>query len=150
MRLRLIRAPAPLIAMKARRREYLAPSVRLKPSMREAVIVMPERLVPGIRASIWARPMNTASFNVKLSSVRVLSNFLSAHHRMIPNIKVAHAMTYIVLSQSGSRAWRTKPAAMTGIELMIIKVRSLALLVVLLPVLISFKPMTIARASRQK
>lgn len=143
-------APAPLMAMKANNNEYRAPSVRLNPSILDAVIVIPERLVPGISASICARPMKIASFIVIFSIVRVFSNFLSAHHRIMPNINVAHAMTYIVFSQSGSNACNIKPAAMTGTELMSMNVRSFALCVVLLPVPMSFRPISMASASRQK
>ena len=38
-----------------------AAACRVNPSIKPAVIVMPERDVPGTRANAWAKPIHTAS-----------------------------------------------------------------------------------------
>ena len=50
--------------------EIRAASGRLKPRPRAAVMVMPEREVPGISATAWARPMTIASRQVQSSASR--------------------------------------------------------------------------------
>ena len=72
MRSRVPRAPAPPMAIIDRRRENRAESLAVIPVMRPAVMVMPLRDVPGIRARVWARPMNRAFRIVNFSIVFVL------------------------------------------------------------------------------
>jgi hypothetical protein len=57
-------SPAPAIAGMPRRKEKRAASGRVKPSERAAVMVTPERLVPGISASAWAAPTAIAGHSV--------------------------------------------------------------------------------------
>ncbi len=61
-----------------RRSEKRAASVRSKPSMRAAVMVMPLRLVPGMRARAWAKPMNAALPSVMCSMRRTVMPSRSA------------------------------------------------------------------------
>ena len=118
--------------------------------MREVVIVMPERLVPGISASICDRPIKIASFNVKSSNFFVLGCFVSAHQSTIPNMSVVHAIVYIVFSQSGSNKLMRNPAIMTGMELIIINADKRAFCVFIFPRARSLVPKIRWMTSRQK
>ncbi len=113
-------------------------------------MVMPDLLVPGMRASVWAQPMRNASLKVKSFISRVDGDFASAHQRIMPKITVIHAMTCMVLSQSGSSVWRIRPAMMTGIELMRTYRLSLAFCVFVFLVPMSFMPQSIFITSRRK
>lgn len=84
--------PAPVMAMMESKREKRALAVRVRPRNRPALIVMPERLVPGMRARAWARPMNRAFFHVRVFSLCVSGNFLSAIPRSMPKRMDAHAI----------------------------------------------------------
>lgn len=88
----------------------------MKPRKRAVVMVIPERLVPGIRARVCDRPMRMASLRVKSSSVRVAGDFLSAIHNRIPKINVVHATISVARSHDGSSMWRARPASITGID----------------------------------
>lgn len=79
-------------------------------------MVMPERLTPGIRASIWDMPIRIASLYV-IFSVVFAAGFLSAYQSTMPNIRVVHAITCKVFSQSGCSKCRARPAIITGAEL---------------------------------
>ena len=118
--------------------------------MREVVIVMPERLVPGIRASICDRPIKMASFNVRSSTFFVLGCFVSAHQSTTPNMSVIQAITYIVLSQSGSNKLIRNPAIMTGMELIIMNADKRAFCVFIFPRARSLVPKNKWMTSRQK
>ena len=94
--------PAPITG-KLINMEKRAASERVKPMPSAAVIVMPERDVPGISASAWASPMPMAPFHVKSSVVLDCEPRISAIHSTTPkNIK---AMAMI----SGSRSASLKP-----------------------------------------
>ncbi len=54
----------------ANRNENLEAVSRVMPRNRPAVMVTPEREVPGTRAMAWAMPTRTASFQFSLSRVR--------------------------------------------------------------------------------
>ncbi len=60
-----------------------AAASRVKPNLRAAVIVMPEREVPGLRAITWARPISIASRAVNELSVRSPAK-RSAHNNTSP------------------------------------------------------------------
>ena len=63
--------PAPAIAGMPSRKAKRAASGRSKPSARAAVMVMPERLVPGMMAIAWATPMISAGDNVMSDMRRI-------------------------------------------------------------------------------
>ena len=58
--------------------EKRAASDRSMPSSRAADMVMPERLVPGMRARAWAQPMMTASPTPRCSTWRTVMPIRSA------------------------------------------------------------------------
>ena len=71
-------------------KEYLEASYRLKPINKPAVIIIPDLLVPGIRAKIWNNPMMKASFKFKLLINFLILRFVSAIPSKIPKPRVDH------------------------------------------------------------
>ena len=101
------------------RNENLAAADRLSPSNSPAVMVIPERDVPGIRASACAQPMMMMSLNVRLCSSRVRFPFASDHHSAKPNKMVVVAMTIGDLSDVSMTSLNASPNKPTGIVPMI-------------------------------
>ena len=64
--------------------ENLTAKSRSSPRAMPAVIVLPEREIPGIVATHWQRPMMSASFTVMLRSVRLPWGMRSEMKRMQP------------------------------------------------------------------
>lgn len=109
-----------------------------------AVIVMPDLLVPGMRAKIWERPMNSALFQLRFSAVLSWGLDSSANQRRIPKRIVVVAMIHVSRRAYGTKTWRARPAIMTGIELMMILRARIASWSVNFPVRI-LKPPTMKR-----
>src|SRR5690606_31724192 len=65
-----LNSPLAMMMGMASRKENLAAARRSRPQNRPAVMVTPERDVPGIRAITWATPMINAPFNVSDSNGR--------------------------------------------------------------------------------
>ena len=63
--------PAPKIAGMLSKNEKRAALSRVSPKAKAAVMVVPERDEPGIRATAWARPMSRASLTVIVAVVRL-------------------------------------------------------------------------------
>ena len=85
--------PGKSIAGMESKKEKRAAPARFRPIMSAAVMVMPEREVPGINAMAWAQPINIMSFQVSVCSSRTRFPFASAHHNNKPNAMVVVAMT---------------------------------------------------------
>ncbi len=75
------------------RNEKRADAERVRPSASAAVMVIPEREVPGIRASAWAMPIQMTSVTVRLFSLRDCLPYRSAKPSNTPNPIVVRAMT---------------------------------------------------------
>ena len=73
--------------------ENRAASARSMPRNRAAVMVMPERLVPGTRARIWLNPMISASAPRRCSIRRKVRPSRSAIQSTMPKPIVAQAIT---------------------------------------------------------
>src|SRR3990170_1837221 len=74
-------SPAPRVIGVASRKLKRAALSRVRPSARPAVMVAPERLIPGNRASAWERPIATALRASRPSISRRRQPSLSASHR---------------------------------------------------------------------
>ena len=88
-----LNSPAPAMVGMESRKEKRAEASRLNPIISPAVMVMPEREVPGISASAWATPMNSTSFQVRPCSSRARRPRRSAYHSNSPNRMVVVAIT---------------------------------------------------------
>ena len=94
------------------RNENLAAVVRLRPSSRAALMVTPERDVPGTSASAWARPMSRAWLKL---SVSLVPRNRSAAPRSTPKPMVAQAMVVMDRHSPSTLSLNRKPAMTTGI-----------------------------------
>ena len=77
--------------------ENLAADTRSNPLIRAAVIVMPDREVPGINAIDWKRPIKNASFQFKSFKVFVSRAEEKLHQSKKAKIIVDRAITRLDL-----------------------------------------------------
>jgi len=80
------------------RNEKRAAAVRSRPTSSPAVMVIPEREVPGISASAWAKAITAtrpalSRYSQRVYSQRVCGPRASAYHSSRPNRMVAAAIT---------------------------------------------------------
>lgn len=95
------RTPAPEMAIIASKSEKWALSVLLYPKNLAAVIVMPERLVPGMRASDCDNPIMRLSLSDISFKDLFFFVFLSATHNKMPKMVVEIAMILSIRSHAG-------------------------------------------------
>ena len=76
--------PAPAIVGIDNNIENFAASLRSSPRILPMVMVMPERLVPGIKAKHCAQPINIASFTFIEEVFRSVFPYLSAKYNIMP------------------------------------------------------------------
>ncbi len=111
---RVLRAPAAVIRGMDSQKEKRAASSRRSPRKRAAVMVMPEREVPGISARAWARPTSRASFRVRLLSGRRRDPVASDHQSRRPKPMVVVAMTQPARSSLATISFSRMPASPAG------------------------------------
>jgi len=87
--------PASVITGIESKKEKRADAWRFIPNSRAAVMVMPERDVPGIKASAWAQPIMATSLHLISCKTRERFPLLSAHHRRSPKPIVVAAITKV-------------------------------------------------------
>jgi hypothetical protein len=93
-----------------------AASVRVKPALRAPVIVMPEREVPGIKATACQSPSTSASRHVKTSIFHVFWALWSTQYSKMPKMSIAQPITVIDLRVSDRPvSLKINPAKITGI-----------------------------------
>ncbi len=123
---RKVTRPAPAIAGMARRKEKRAAAVLERPARRPPVMVMPERDVPGMRASICMQPMAIALVQVRVSMFSVVfldEANLSAAQSAIPQTMRPVAMASGERMRSISNTDRATPRMPTGMVAMMILAR---------------------------
>jgi hypothetical protein len=98
----------------ANKNENLQAAWRDKPRNRPAVIVMPDREVPGTSASTCARPINNAIGKVTACSSAIFFRRRSASHNSTPNAAVAPAITSGERSCDSTMSSRKNPVNTTG------------------------------------
>ena len=89
---------APKIAGIDNNKENLAADFLSNPSNRPAVIVMPDRLVPGKKANIWKVPIMRPLIIFKSSIFFILKKIISTKYRITAKISVHHAINSRVLN----------------------------------------------------
>ena len=116
----VLSVPAPRIMGIDSKNENLAAASRVKPSISAAVIVIPEREVPGISESACANPIIIISRKLRLYSSLTCLPFTSDHHSRAPNPMVVAAIIKGLRRLSSRPLLITKPNAMAGMEAKII------------------------------
>ncbi len=99
--------------MIARRKEKRAAAVLERPAKSPAVIVMPERDVPGMSATACARPTNTASFH-PMRPISLFPGLLSAAQSTSPHTMEDQPIISRVRKGPATRSWAKTPATATG------------------------------------
>ena len=85
--------------------EILAESNLLNPNNLPEVIVIPDLLTPGIKASTWNNPMKIADLLVNSVAIFFVIFDLSLIYRIIPNTKLIHPITSKLLNWLINPVW---------------------------------------------
>ena len=97
-------------------------------NIKAIVITAPERLIPGIKANIWNKPINKTDLIFK--SVEIFRSILlwSAKKSMSPKNSVVDAITFVFLKRwINSVEYKIYPKNIKGKEPIIIKLNNLLL-----------------------
>jgi hypothetical protein len=94
---------APAIAGIASKKEILLASNLLNLKSLAAVIVIPALLTPGIKASIWNKPIYSIVLKFKLDDIFLSNLLLSARYKIIPKINVVQAIIFKLFSNRLTR-----------------------------------------------
>ena len=95
--------------------EKRAEAWRFIPSINAAVIVIPERDVPGIKAIACAQPMIATSLHLISSKIRVRLPLASDHQSNRPKPMVVAAMTKVERRLASIKSFANKPTRPAGI-----------------------------------
>ena len=127
--------PAPSVIGVASRKLKRAAASRVRPSARPAVIVAPERLMPGSRASAWLKPMVRAFGVLRSASAAVARTDPigdpQAHAPMTRKAAIASRTASLSPWRTLSmKSWPTKPMIAAGIVAMTSSQRQAAVAIV--------------------
>ena len=100
------------------RKEILLESNLLNLKSLAAVIVIPALLTPGIKASIWNKPIYNIVLKFKLDDIFLSNLLLSATYKIIPKTNVVQAIIFKLFSNRLTRPVELTiyPAIIIGIE----------------------------------
>ena len=107
-------SPAPKIIGIDNKNEKRAAASRVSPVNNAAVMVIPERDVPGINAIAWAKPIINMSLKLSSYSSLTFLPLISDHHSKAPNTIVVEAIIIGFLSASSNPSFKNKPKATAG------------------------------------